>query len=175
MNGTILTLGVYGYDADAFERAILDAKPDIVVDIRRRRGVRGARYSFANSTRLQNMLAKNAIPYIHRIDLATPEAVMKREGEIDRAEHIARHERDHLSDDFISDYTESVLKHFIATEFIEGVTVRAALAEFIASLGDDISRVVLLCVERTANACHRGLLAAEIVHQLGWDRVDLEA
>lgn len=162
MNGTILTLGVYGYDADAFERAILDAKPDIVVDIRRRRGVRGARYSFANSTRLQNMLAKNAIPYIHRIDLATPEAVMKREGEIDRAEHIARHERDHLSDDFISDYTESVLKHFNATEFI-------------ASLGDDISRVVLLCVERTANACHRGLLAAEIVHQLGWDRVDLEA
>lgn len=161
MNGTILTLGVYGYDADAFERAVLDAKLDIVVDIRRRRGVRGARYSFANSTRLQNMLAKNSIPYIHRIDLATPEAVMKREGEIDRAEHIARHERDHLSDDFISDYTEAVLKHFNATEFI-------------ASLGDDISRVVLLCVERTANACHRGLLAAEIVHQLGWDRVDLD-
>lgn len=58
MNGTILTLGVYGYDANAFERAILDAKPDIVVDIRRRRGVRGARYSFANSTRLQKHAGK---------------------------------------------------------------------------------------------------------------------
>lgn len=162
MNGTVITFGVYGYDADSFEQAILDAKPDIVVDVRRRRGVRGAQYSFANSARLQAMLEKHAIPYIHRIDLATPEAVMKREGEIDKEEHIARHDRDHLSEVFIADYTEAVLKNFDA-------------AEFVASLGDDVSRVLLLCVERTANACHRGLLAAEISRQLGWNRVDLEA
>lgn len=162
MNGTVITLGVYGYDADSFEQAIVAAKPDIVVDVRRRRGVRGAQYSFANSIRLQEMLAKNDIPYIHRLDLATPEAIMKREGVIDHEEHIARHNRDHLSDVFVADYTREVLAGFDA-------------AAFVASLGEDVTRVLLLCVERTAAACHRGLLAAEIVKQLGWNRVDLEA
>lgn len=162
MTGTIITLGVYGHTADSFEQAVLKAKPDVFVDVRRRRGVRGAQYNFANSKRLQEMLAKNGIAYIHRIDLAPPEAAVKREGEIDHQEHIARHDRDHLSDEFVAAYTREVLDDFDAEAFI-------------SSLGDDVQRVLLLCVEKTPAACHRGLLAEAIAQQLGWQRQDLVA
>lgn len=159
MIGTIITCGVYGFTAETFERTVVDAEPDVFVDIRRRRGVRGSQYSFANSQRLQTMLANHDITYVHRIELAAPEAAMKREGEIDRAAGIARHDRDHLSKEFIADYQHEVLDDFDAAAFID-------------SLGD-VQRVLLLCVERTPGACHRELLAEAIVEQLGWERLDL--
>lgn len=158
--GTIITCGVYGFTAKTFEQAVVKAEPDVFVDVRRRRGVRGHDYSFANSRRLQKMLAKNEIPYVHRLEFAAPEATMKREGEMDKKAGIARHERDHLSDEFVADYGSAVLKDFDAAEFIE-------------SLGD-VQRVLLMCVEKTAPACHRGLLADAIEKQLGWERLDLE-
>lgn len=156
---TIITCGVYGFTADAFEAAVVASKPDVFVDTRRRRGVRGAQYSFANSNRLQDMLAKNDITYIHRIDLAPSAALVKREGENDRNRHIARHDRDQLSDEFIASYQQDVLEDFDAQAFWE-------------SLGKP-NRILILCVEETPAACHRGLLAAAIVDQLGWDRVDV--
>lgn len=158
---TIITCGVYGFTAETFEAAVVTTKPDVFVDIRRRRGVRGSQYSFANSQRLQDMLAKHGITYVHRLDLAAPEAAMKREGEIDKREGIARHDRDHLSQEFITDYQHEVLDNFDAHAFAE-------------SLGD-VNRVLLFCVEKTPAACHRGLLADEIVHQLGWNREDIVA
>lgn len=158
---TIITCGVYGFTSQSFEDAVVSAQPDVFVDIRRRRGVRGSQYSFANSQRLQEMLARNGIPYVHRIELAAPEQAMKREGEFDKAEGIARHERNHLSAEFVADYEHEVLAQFDATKFVE-------------SLGDP-NRVLLLCVEATPTACHRGLLADVIVAQLGWDRLDLTA
>lgn len=160
MNGCVITCGVYGFDAQAFAKAVVAAKPDKFVDVRRRRGVRGHDYAFANSRRLQDLLENHGIPYMHRLDLAAPEDVMKREGEIDKAHHIARHERDSLSPEFIADYEREVLAGFDA-------------AAFIATLGDGVQRPLLFCVERTASACHRGLIADAIVAQLGWDREDV--
>ncbi len=157
---TIITCGVYGFTAETFEQAVVKAKPDVFVDVRRRRGVRGHDYSFANSQRLQDMLAKNNISYVHRLELAAPEATMKREGEIDKKAGIARHDRDHLSEEFLHDYDSAVLNDFDAGKFIE-------------SLGE-VHRVLLMCVEKTPAACHRGLLADAIEKQLGWERLDLE-
>ena len=158
--GTIITIGVYGFTAERFEKSVVAAKPDVFVDIRRRRGVRGHDYSFANSQRLQDMLARHEIPYVHRLELAAPQDLLKREGEIDKKAGIARHDRDHLSAEFVKDYQSAVLEGFDASEFI-------------ASLGN-VHRVMLMCVEKTASACHRGLVAAAIADQLGWDREDLE-
>ena len=156
---TIITCGVYGFTAETFETAIVDANVDVFVDIRRRRGVRGTRYSFANSQRLQDMLEQNDITYVHRIDLAPSDSLVKREGEIDKSQNIARHERARLSDEFIATYSNDVLDDFDAALFVE-------------SLGD-VHRVLLLCVEHTPAACHRGLVADAIVDQLGWERLDL--
>lgn len=157
--GTIITCGVYGFTAESFEMAVVESKPDAFVDTRRRRGVRGSQYSFANSQRLQGMLASNDITYLHNINLAPSQSAVKREGENDKKHHVARHDRDSLSDDFIAEYRHDVLDDFDPDEFIE-------------SLGD-VKRVLIFCVEETPAACHRGLLASAIVDDLGWDRVDL--
>lgn len=161
MSGRVITCGVYGFTADTFIEAVRTSETDMFVDIRRRRGVRGKDYTFANNLRLQAQLAHYAIPYIHRDDLAAPAEAMLRETEIDKQRGIARHERDSLSDEFVADYEREVLTGFDAREFID-------------SLGDNIQRPLLFCVERTAQACHRGLVAAAIADQLGWDRLDIE-
>ncbi|MFN2179799.1 MAG: hypothetical protein ACK2UV_09955, partial [Candidatus Promineifilaceae bacterium] len=54
----IVTIGVYGFDETTFFQALKDAGVDTFCDIRRRRGVRGSRYAFANSKRLQKRLAE---------------------------------------------------------------------------------------------------------------------
>lgn len=158
---TIITCGVYGFTAETFEAAVVGSKPDVFVDTRRRRAVRGSRYSFANSKRLQEMLANHGITYIHKAELAPSESVIRREGEIDSSRNIARHERDRLSDEFIEAYHSEVLNDLDARAFVE-------------SLGNP-ERVLILCVEQTPDACHRGLLAEAMVKQLGWDREDLVA
>lgn len=160
MAGTVITCGVYGFDADSFIEAVRGAKPDMFVDIRRRRGVRGKDYTFANNLRLQAQLDHYGIPYIHRDDLAAPAETILREKDVDKERGIARHERDSLSKEFVADYQRAILDDFDAQAFID-------------SLGDHVQRPLLFCVERTANACHRGLVAGAIVEQLGWHRVDI--
>ncbi len=49
----IVTIGVYGFEEEEFFAALANARVDLFCDVRRRRGVRGARYAFANSQRLQ--------------------------------------------------------------------------------------------------------------------------
>ena len=49
--------GVYGFTRETFLRALRVADVGIVVDVRQRRGVRGAEYAWANSRRLQAALA----------------------------------------------------------------------------------------------------------------------
>lgn len=161
MAGTVITCGVYGFTAETFAEAVRAATPDIFVDIRRRRGVRGSQYTFGNNLRLQAMLVYYDIPYIHRDDLAAPAAAMLREVNVDKARGIARHDRDSLSSEFVADYDRDVLQDFDAQAFIN-------------SLGDDVKRPLLFCVERTAGGCHRGLVADAIVDQLGWERLDIE-
>src|SRR5690606_41519441 len=61
----IATIGVYGFTVATFVQKLADASVQILLDLRQRRGVRGAEYSWANSTRLQNMLATAHIDYRH--------------------------------------------------------------------------------------------------------------
>ena len=149
-----VTIGVYGWEADGFFGALQHARVDVLVDIRRRRGVRGAEYAFANSARLQARLTELGIRYLHRIDLSPSDAVRKAQGEVDQEEHVARRKRTELSAAFVQAYQREVLEHFDSRQFV-------------ADLGPETRCAALLCVEREPAACHRGLLAARLEHDLG--------
>lgn len=147
-----VTIGVHGWDAQAFFRALQDAGVDTLCDIRRRRGVRGAEYAFANSQRLQKRLEELGIAYIHRLDLAPSNAARAAQHAVDDAEKIARRQRTALSPAFADAYRLECLAGFDSRQFV-------------ADLGDACV-VALLCVERDAAACHRSLLADQLVRDL---------
>src|ERR1019366_2541623 len=64
------TIGVYDFDAVTFSKTLLAAGVDLLVDVRQRRGVRGSQYAWANSLRLQGLLAGAGIAYSHHRELA---------------------------------------------------------------------------------------------------------
>lgn len=151
-----VTIGVYGWDEEHFFAALQDAQVDLLIDIRRRRGVRGSEYPFANATRLQERLAELGIAYLHRIDLSPSDALRKRQGAADKEEHVARRLRTELSPEFKEGYQEEVLAHFDSREFADSLPPETRVA-------------ALLCVEREPTACHRGLLAARLQKDLAVD------
>jgi uncharacterized protein (DUF488 family) len=149
----IVTIGVYGFEAETFRAAVARSGIDLFVDTRRRRGVRGSQYAFANSQRLQALLAGLGIPYVHRIDLAAPEAALKGQDAADRAAGIARHDRDRLTDAFREMYQRDVL------DVLDSQALMAGLGNPGAPL--------FFCVEGNPAACHRSLLAAHLARDLG--------
>ena len=48
----IFTIGVYGLTEDDFFQKLISSSIDTFCDIRRRRGVRGAKYAYVNSKKL---------------------------------------------------------------------------------------------------------------------------
>jgi uncharacterized protein (DUF488 family) len=153
MTPEIVTIGVYGFDEAGFFRALSEARVDTLCDIRRRRGVRGSEYAFANSQRLQQRLAELGIRYVHRLDLAPGDALRGRQAMADKATRTARRQRTALSPEFIAGYRAECLSGFDS-------------ARFVAALGPEARVVALLCVERDAAACHRSLLAERLAHDL---------
>jgi len=156
----IVTMGVYGYTAGEFREALANADVDIFVDTRRRRGVRGSQYSFANSARLQQTLADLGIPYIHRLDLAPTMEMVHAQDATDRQAKILRHERKVISPALRSAYEHDILEGFDSHAFI-------------ASLGDNITSLLIFCIEEVPEACHRSLLAKRLQDDLGGTVVNL--
>lgn len=150
----IVTMGVYGFDAASFRAALEQADIDLFVDIRRRRGVRGHEYAFANSNRLQDLLAEIGISYVHRIDLAPSEETRQAQYRLDAASGIKQSTRVDLSDAFKRTYADECLDHLDAREFA-------------SSLGSDVQSILLFCVEQAPTACHRSLLANKLAADLG--------
>ena len=64
------TIGVYDWTLEEWLGALRGARASQVFDIRQSRGVRGSRYAWANSTRLQGTLAEAGIEYRHCKELA---------------------------------------------------------------------------------------------------------
>lgn len=150
----VFTIGAYGWDEEDFVQAIRDAAPDLFVDVRRRRGLRGPAYAWANSTRLQGMLAGSGIPYVHRLDVAPSDATRHIVAKDANAEGIGYRDRTSLSQEYLAAYGHEVLEKFDA-------------AGFVASLGEDVESIMLFCVERAPAACHRSLLAERLAGELG--------
>lgn len=150
----VTTIGVIGFTADGFFRALQDAGVDTLVDIRRRRAVRGHEYAFANSQRLQARLAELGIRYLHRIDLSPGDAIRKAQAAADQAAGIARRKRTNLGPAFVAGFEREVLAHFDPQTLLD-------------DLPPDARVVALLCVEREPAACHRSLVAARLHDALG--------
>jgi hypothetical protein len=149
----LFTIGVYGYTSEAFFAALANAGIDCFLDLRRRRGVRGSQYAFANAGRLQEELEQRHIAYRHILALAPEEETRDMQSRHDRAEKIPRRQRALLSQDFIDDYTERTLMPY-------------DFSGLIADL-EECRRPVLFCVEGSPQACHRGLVADRLAGLTG--------
>jgi uncharacterized protein (DUF488 family) len=154
----IVTIGVYGFSEEGFFGALRDAKVDTFCDIRRRRGLRGSVYAFANSARLQERLAEMGIEYFHCKELAPTEEIRERQKQEDKKLRIAKRTRTGLGDAFVQAYKQEVLSGFDARQFLE-------------KLGHERKRgaasvVCFFCVEGAPEACHRSLLAERLEKEL---------
>lgn len=152
----VVTIGVYGASEAGFFGALQEAGVDTFIDIRRRRGVRGAAYAFANSQRLQTRLAELGIRYVHLLELAPTEAVRDYQRAADARSKATRRERSQISPAFAEAYRREILEPQTAQLFVD-------------ALPDDARVVALFCVEREAAACHRSLAAAWLAEELAVD------
>jgi uncharacterized protein (DUF488 family) len=150
----LVTIGAYGWLPDRFFAALVAAGVDTFCDIRARRGVRGAEYSFANSERLQARLAELGIRYIHCKELAPSPETRLQQAAADQATKTAKRQRSGLSPAFVVAYLRDRLTGFDS-------------AAFAAGLGPDAHVVALFCVERAPAACHRSLVAERLARDLG--------
>jgi uncharacterized protein (DUF488 family) len=151
----VATIGVHDWDLDSFLTALGELEHPFVVDVRQRRGVRGPRYAWANSRRLQRALATAGIPYRHVRDLAPTTELRQLQYAADDAAGVGKRSRQTLDPGYIEGYTEQILDRF-------------DLSELLDSLPDDVTPV-LLCVEAEPGACHRSLVAGRLVWEHGLD------
>lgn len=156
----ILTVGVYGFTPMTFLGALRRAEVDCLVDIRARRGMRGPRYAWANSLRLQALLADAGIAYLHLPEFAPTPAIRLLQRRADRSTATSKRERVLLDSGFAQAYRHEVLGGDVLDHFVRALPPGTACP-------------ALLCVEREAAACHRSLLAVRLSADSGLGVEDL--
>ncbi len=149
----IVTIGVYGFDKDRFFQALIDAHVDTLCDIRRRRGMRGSEYAFANSMALQKKLRELGIRYMNVKDLAPGKTIRDKQKQEDKKFGIAKRSRKELGQTFVQEYEQQCLVFFDTHKFVD-------------TLGSEARVVGLCCVEREPEACHRSLVAKKLADEL---------
>lgn len=149
------TIGVYNSSENDYFNKLTENRIDTFCDIRQRRGVRGAQYSFVNSNRLQQRLSELDIKYGHIIDLAPTSEIRELQKESDAQLGEMKRDRNKLGKVFTIAYKDRILKHFDFDSFIENLENVGA------------SKVVLFCVEEKPEACHRSIVTDKL-EQLGY-------
>jgi uncharacterized protein (DUF488 family) len=150
---TIATVGVYEFSADTFLATLRDAGVQLLVDVRQRRGVRGSRYAWANSQRLQAALRDAGIEYRHLKELAPTTELRHLQYAADAREGVGKRSRVTLAPEYVAGYIDQILNPVDLDAFVE-------------ELPDD-AVTALLCVEADAEACHRSLIAARLAEEHG--------
>ena len=145
---TVMTIGVYGFDADSFLQCLRQADVQLLVDVRQRRGVRGPEYAWANSRRLQAALADAGIDYAHHRELAPTTELRQLQYAADHRLGVGKRSRRELAAEYVSRYTDEILD-------------RVDLGSIVSTLPTTGS-AALLCVERDPEACHRSLIAQRL-------------
>lgn len=145
------TIGVYGFDGESFLRRLRDADTRLLIDVRQRRGVRGPRYAWANSRRLQAALAQAGIAYEHHPELAPTTELRQLQYAEDARQGVGKRSRRELAAEYTRRYTAEILD-------------RADLTAIVSAL-PSIGTAALLCVERDPEACHRSLITQRIAEQ----------
>jgi len=154
----IATIGVYGFDREAFLMTLTNAGVDLVLDVRQRRGVRGSEYAWANARRLQDSLQAAGIGYSHLKELAPTTELRQAQYRADAERGEGKRSRTVLAPEYVSGYSEQILD-------------RVDLAPIVKWIGG--SSAALLCVERDPEACHRSLIAARLQSDWGFTVRDL--
>jgi uncharacterized protein (DUF488 family) len=126
--------------------------------VRQWRGVRGARYAWANAGRLEAALRDAGVVYQHLPELAPTTAMREVQHEADAERGEGKRSRTALSHAYVELYTEEILDPADLDP----------LARFVGR-----SRAALFCVERDPVACHRSLIAARLARDHGARIVNL--
>ncbi len=146
------TIGVYNSTEKEFFDKLIQNKIDTFCDVRQRRGVRGAKYSFVNSNRLQQKLNELEIKYGYIPDLAPTTEIRGLQKEIDEENGQLKSQRLELGKVFVIEYKNKILEKFNFDLFFENLERISA------------NRIVLFCVEEHAEACHRSVIANKIAN-----------
>lgn len=150
---SVATIGVYGFTAESFLDALRAADVGLLVDVRQRRGVRGAEYAWANARRLQEALADADIEYRHHKELAPTTELRQLQYREDARRGVGKRSRVELAPAYRERYTREILDCVDLTAFVAGLPEDATSA--------------LLCVERDPEACHRSLVAERMTAEHG--------
>ena len=157
---TIATIGVYEFDGASFIQALDAAGVTQLIDVRQRRGVRGSQYAWANSHRLQARLADAGIAYEYHPELAPDTELRHVQYRADDASGVGKRSRQRLAPEYVRQYTEEILDLVPLEPLVRRLPVHGIAA--------------LLCVEATAEACHRSLIAARLAERFGFEVIDIE-
>ncbi|HEY1777475.1 MAG TPA: DUF488 domain-containing protein [Solirubrobacteraceae bacterium] len=155
----VATIGVYGFDASSFLGALREAGVTLVLDVRQRRGVRGREYSWANSLRLQALLAQAEVGYQHLPQLAPTTQLRALQYAADDRAGVGKRSRVALAPEYTEGYTREILD--------------VADLDAVAALLPAEGLAALLCVERDPQACHRSIVAAALAREYGARVVDI--
>jgi uncharacterized protein (DUF488 family) len=156
----IATIGVYEFDATSFVAALDEGGITKVLDIRQRRGVRGSQYAWANAQRLQKLLAEARIAYEYHPELAPDTEMRQLQYREDDRQGVGKRSRVRLAPDYVREYTEEILDLVPLQPLIDRLPVHGMGA--------------LLCVEATAQACHRSLVAGRLAERFGFEVTHIE-
>jgi uncharacterized protein (DUF488 family) len=144
---------VYGWSKTSFIAALERNDVSLVLDVRQRRGVRGAQYAWANSRRLQTALADAGMAYSHERQLAPTTELRELQYRVDDREGVGKRNRVQLAEDYRRRYIDEIL-------------ARADLDTLVSRLPTG-TRSTLLCVERDPEACHRSIVAEALHSRFG--------
>jgi uncharacterized protein (DUF488 family) len=150
------TIGVYNSTEKEFFDKLTKNNIDTFCDIRQRRGVRGAKYSFVNSNRLQQKLNELEIKYGYVPELAPTSEIRGLQKEIDLEKGELKRERHELGKVFVIEYKNKILKNFDFETFIEKLEQVGA------------NRVAFFCVEEFPEACHRSIVTDRLTDKYNY-------
>jgi uncharacterized protein (DUF488 family) len=155
----VFTIGAYGFDREGFFGVLEEAEIDIFLDVRQRRGLRGAGYAFANAGRLTPELERRNIAYRHIKELAPDSQIRDLQRAADAASGTLKSTRTELSGTFVEAYAVAKLNRFDWGGLVK------ELHPFEAP--------VFFCVEQRPESCHRSLVAPRLADQLHAEVVNL--
>ena len=144
---------MYGFTSEEFLATLREAGVRQLLDVRQRRGVRGAEYAWANAKRLQAALEEAGIEYRHHPELAPTTELRQLQYAEDDRQGVGKRSRSELAPAYRERYIAEILD-------------RADLSAVVGGLPSD-GAAALFCVERDPEACHRSLIADRLAAEHG--------
>jgi uncharacterized protein (DUF488 family) len=144
----VCTIGVYEWDLETFLGALRQAEVRVLLDVRQRRGVRGPRYAWANSLRLQRALCQAEIGYRHHPELAPTTELRELQYAEDARQGVGKRSRVELAPAYRQRYTREILDHTDLEPLVRELPEQGTAS--------------LFCVEADPTACHRSIVAERL-------------